>query len=127
MEKIILKDKTEIIIMEGASLGFIVVQVERFAELEDVAGALMAAGNLDEVQFLTDNIATGEYTEMKLETPLFREVDLVDGKVQAVFSIRKKTEMEIAIEELQKGQDTQDGAIADLGEVVSVIAEGEEI
>lgn len=114
MEKIILKDKTEIIIMEGAGLGSIVVQVENFGGLGDVAEALMAAGNLDEVQFMTDDTVTGEYTEMKLESPLFRAVNVVDGKVQATLAIREKTEVEKRLDALEEGQEVTDEAVQDL-------------
>lgn len=124
MEKIILKDNTEIEIKPGASLGSITAVVTDFTALGTVAAALTAPGNMDSVQFKTDDLLTGEYQDMKLETPLFRSVDIQDGKVLATFGIRRKTEMELAIEELQSGQALQDGAIADLGDVVSTIAEG---
>ncbi len=124
MEKLVLKDNTEIEIRPGASIGSITAAVADFTALGAVAGSLTQAGNLDEVRFKSDEILTGEYANMKLETPLFRSVDILDGKVLVTFGIRRKTEMELAIEELRSGQDLQDGAIADLGEVVSTIAEG---
>lgn len=124
MEKLVLKDNTEIEIKPGASIGSITAVVTDFAALGIVAAALTLAGNLDAVKFQTDDTVTGEYMGMKLETPLFRSVDIQDGKVLATFGIRRKTEMELAIEELQSGQALQNGAIADLGEVVSTIAEG---
>jgi hypothetical protein len=127
MDKIKLKDDTEIQIQEGASPGNITVQVDNFADLGTVAESLLKNGNQDEVQFLTDDQVTGRYINMKLETPLFRYVDVSAGRIQATFGIRQKTEIEIAIEELRKGQTLQDGAIADLGDAVSTIAEGGEV
>lgn len=124
MEKIILKDKTEIEIRPGASIGSITAEVADFAALGAVAEALMAAGNLDAVKFQTDDTVTGEYTGMKLETPLFRSVDVHAGKVEAAFAIRQKTETEKRLDALESSQEIQDGAIGDLGEVVSTIAEG---
>ena len=115
MEKMIVKDKTEIEIMEGAALNAITAVADDWIALGVIAEALKESGNLDDVQFKTDEIMTGEYQNMKLESPLFYAVDIAeDGKIHATFSIRKKTEMELAIEQLQKGQGVQDGAIMDL-------------
>ena len=124
MEKIILKDNTEIEIKPGASIGSITAVVTDFASLGAVAEALTVPGNLDTVQFRVDENVTGEYTNMRLETPLFRAVDIVDGHVEATFAIREKTETEKRLDALESGQEVQDGAITDLGDVVSMIAEG---
>lgn len=124
MNTFVLKDNYGINIKEGASTGAIVAVVPDFTELGTVAAKLITAGNMDNVQFKTESTVTGEYTGMKLESPLFKAVDIVDGKVEATFAIRQKTEMELAIEELRAGQEVQDGAIGDLGDVVSGLAEG---
>ena len=71
------------------------------------------------MQFKTDETVTGEYRNMKLESPLFSAVDIAeDGKIHATFGIRQKTEMEMTIEQLQKGQGVQDGAIMELAEMM---------
>ena len=115
MEKMIVKDKTEIEIMEGAALNAITAVTDDWTALGLIAEALKESGNLDEVQFKTDETVTGEYRNMKLESPLFSAVDIAeDGKIHATFGIRQKTEMELAIEQLQKGQGVQDGAIMEL-------------
>lgn len=122
MEKMTLKDKTELKIMEGATLNSITAVAGDWVALGGVADALMTAGNLDEVQFKTDETVTGEYQNMKLESPLFSAVDIAeDGKIHATFGIRQKTEMELAIEQLQRqqaetnaSQEIQDGAIMEL-------------
>lgn len=124
MNKFILSDNTEIEIKGGASLGAIVAIVPDFTVLGTLADALTKPGNLDSVQFTTGDAITGEYTDMKLESPLFKAVDVVDGKVLATFGIREKTETEKRLDALESGQEIQDGAIGDLGEVVSTIAEG---
>lgn len=124
MEKIILADNTEIEIKAGASLGAITAIAADFTALGTVAATLTARGNMDNVKFKTGDTVTGEYVDMKLESPLFRDVDIVGGMVEATFAIREKTEMELAIEELRAGQEVQDGAITDLGDVVSTIVEG---
>lgn len=125
MEKIILSDNTEIQIHEGASLERIVFEVADFAALGPIAAVIKKDGNLNTVQFVSGTKVTGEYSDMKLEAPLFREVDIMeDGKVQAVFAIREKTEMEKEIDAMKAGQGIQDGAIADLGDIVSEMIEG---
>ena len=53
VEKLVLKDKTEVVIKEGASLNNITTEVESFAALGNVAEALRKEGNLDIVQFLS--------------------------------------------------------------------------
>ena len=115
MEKMIVKDKTEIEIMEGAALNAITAVTDDWTALGLIAEALKESGNLDEVQFKTDEIMTGEYQNMKLESPLFYAVDIAeDRKIHATFGIRQKTEMELSIEQLQKGPGVQDGAIMEL-------------
>lgn len=119
MEKMVLTEKTEIEIMEGEALNAITAVADDWTALGAIAEALKESGNLDEVQFKTEETVTGEYQNMKLESPLFYAVDIAeDGKIHATFSIRKKTEMELAIEQLQKGQGVQDGAIMELAEMM---------
>ena len=88
--------------------------MEDFAAMQSVYDAITKEGNLDAVKFKSGENVTGEYSDMKLETPTFKSVDVVDGKVHAVFAIREKTEMEKAIDEIRAQQATQDGAIMDL-------------
>ena len=115
MEKMVVKDKTELEIMNGASLNAITAVADDWTALGVIAEALKKSGNLDEVRFKTDETVTGEYQNMKLESPLFSAVDIAeDGKICATFGIRQKTEMELAIEQLQNGQGVQDGAIMEL-------------
>lgn len=105
MEKVILKDKTEIGIRPGASLGSITAVVTDFTALGTVAAALTAPGNMDSVQFKTDDLLTGEFQDMKLETPLFRSVDIANDKVEATFAIREKTETEKRLDALEETTD----------------------
>lgn len=109
MEKMILADKTELEIKEGAAIGSVTVAVDDFAALGTVAVALTKAGNLETVQFKTDESVTGEYTGMKLESPLFTAVDLVGGKVEATFGIREKTELEKRVDSLEGRTETLEG------------------
>ena len=124
MDKIIFADKTEYEIKEGASLGNVVVQVESFADLQGIADALTKAGNLKTVQFSHGDEVNGEFDDLTRVGMLFTGVDLVDGKVEATFSLREKTDVEKRLDAIEEGQNIQDGAIADLGDVVSSMTEG---
>lgn len=117
MEKIILKDKTEITIKEGASLNAITAVVEQFKDLDPIASAILKEGNLDAVQFKSEENITGNYTDMRLEYPLF-QVNVVNEKVEATFAIREKTEEEKRLDALEKGQSVQDGAIMEMAGMI---------
>ena len=54
MDKMILTDKTEITIKEGASLNAITAVVEQFKDLDPIASAILKEGNLDAVQFKSE-------------------------------------------------------------------------
>lgn len=71
------------------------------------------------VQYKTNEQITGEYADMKLETPLFKEVDYTgEKKIMATFGIREKTELEKEIDKIKEQQEVQDGAILDLAGMV---------
>lgn len=113
--KMILKDKTEIEVQDGVSLTDNVVVVNDFAAIDAIAKSLTKEGNLDSVQYVNkEGIATGIYSNMKIVTPLVRADYRNDGKVLVSFSIREKTEDELEIENLKRGQSVQDGAIMEL-------------
>ena len=119
MEKMILADKTELELMEGGSLHKNTVVVKNFAELEVIAQALTKEGNMKVVRYKTNEQITGEYADMKLETPLFKEVDYTGKKkVMATFGIREKTELEKEIDKIKEQQGAQDGAILELAGIV---------
>lgn len=109
MDKMVLADKTELVIKEGAAIGSATTVVDDFAALGTVAAALTKEGNLETVQFKTDESVTGEYTGMKLESPLFSAVDLVGGKVEATFGIREKTELEKRVDSLEGRTESLEG------------------
>lgn len=119
MEKMIVADNTEIETQEGGSLSRNVVIVEDFADLKAIAEALTKEGNLKTVKYKSNDQVTGNYEDMKLESPLFSSVDYTDDKkVMATFGIREKTEIEKRLDSIEAGQQVQDGAILDLASVV---------
>lgn len=119
MEKMIVADNTEIEIQEGASLDRNAVIVEDFVDLKAIAEALTKEGNLKTVKYKSNDQVTGNYEDMKLESPLFSSVDYTDDKkVMATFGIREKTEIEKRLDSIETGQQVQDGAILDLASMV---------
>jgi hypothetical protein len=123
MDKIKFNDGTFYEINDGASLG----RIEIPAASEGIGGivdTLCSKDNLDEIQFLTDDDVSGEYTDMKLTNPVCH-IEQAKSGVVIVFGLEEKTDIEKRLDDLEDGQETQDGAIADLGEAVSEIVEGE--
>lgn len=115
MEKMVLKDGTELEIRAGASLNAITVVVDSIPALEPVKEAIKKKGNLDKVQFKTDDLVTGEYEDMILESPLFSAVDETeDGKVYATFGIREKTDLEKRVDTLEGRADVTEGALQEI-------------
>lgn len=119
MQKIVFTDKTEFEIMPGASLGNITVLCNDFAALGNFTTALKKKGNLDSVQFKQDEQVTGEYSKLALSSSIYFNVNVdEDNKVLASFSLREKTNLEIAVETIQVDQLTQDDAIMELAEMI---------
>ena len=84
--------------------------MKNFADLEAIAQALTKEGNMKAVQYKTNGQITGEYADMKLKQPLFKEVDYTEEeKVKATFGIREKTELEKEIDKIKEQQEVQDG------------------
>ena len=121
MEFIVLKDETKIQIEEGASLDHIVHITEDEAAAVEVCAALTPQ-NVESVTFIheyeSEEQVTGEYTDMILMAAPVRQ-DTEDEKVSVTFGLREKTSVELRLDAREEGQEVQDGAIEDLGIVVS--------
>ena len=124
MTKIILADKTTFTIEEQAGLQSIKILAADYMEVKAIEDALTKPGNLDLVKFTTDDLVTGEYENLKLATEIFNDVKTIEGSVRITFGLAEKTELEITVDMLTKGYEVHDGAIADLADAVSTIAEG---
>ena len=114
MQKIVLKDKIELEILAGASIGNATIVVNNFNALGTAAQALTKAGNLDSVQFKQEEQVIGAYTDLKLAGPLFTSVDQTEGKVLATISLREKTVTEKQIELLSKRADVTEAALQEV-------------
>ena len=113
MDKIILTDKTEFEIAEGASLGNIKINIKDVSDIKPVVNAFQDE-NLAFVTFTHDGNVTAKYSDMKYDTFFCSRHITDDGTYDVIMSIRPKTEMEKAIEELKARQDLTAAAIDDL-------------
>lgn len=125
MDKIILKNKTEFEIADGASLGNIQIKAENFDAVKTITDAF-SADNLQEVTFTHNDAVSGEYTDLKSDgftyMPNVGEDGTEDGTYTVTVRLRTKTEMEKAIDELKAGHEANAEAIQELA---SITAESE--
>lgn len=122
MDKIILRDKTEFEIADGASLGNIQIQSKDFDGIKTITDAFLAE-NISKVTFTHNGETSGEYDDLKYEgfsyVPNVGEDGTEDGTYTVTVSLRTKTEMEKAIDELKAGHESNAGAIQDLANMVA--------
>lgn len=122
MDKIILKDKTEFEVAEGASLGNIQIQSKDFDRIKTITDAF-SEENISKATFTHNDRISGEYADLKYENfsyvPNVGEDGAEDGTYTVTVSLRTKTEMEKAIDELKAGHESNAGAIQDLADMVA--------
>ena len=121
MDKIILKDKTEFEVADGASLGNIQIKAENFEAVKTITDAF-SADNMQEVTFTHNGETSGKYTDLKSDgftyAPNTDEAGKEDGTYTVTIRLRTKTEMEKAIDELKAGHEANAGAIEDLAGMI---------
>ena len=117
MDKIILKNKTEFEIADGASLGNIQIQSKNFDGIKTITDDF-AENNLAEVTFTHNGEISGKYTDLKSDgftyAPNTDEDGTEDGTYTVTIRLRTKTGMEKAIDELKAGHEENAAAIDDL-------------
>lgn len=98
MEKIILKDGSEIQIHEGADLSNIVTDIKSYADLEQLAQKLKTE-NLTSVQFVQESGSiTAEYNNLELIGPHL-QINLGDT-VSVTFGFRQRTPQDMQQEDV---------------------------
>lgn len=113
-DKIVLKDRTEIELESGASLGLIQVVSKNKNEMISI-WEKMSAENLSKIQILNSSgVVCGTYADLLLVSETSKEQ--IDGTILTTFHLRGKTELE-------KRVDVLDGAVGDLGAITSALAE----
>lgn len=125
MDKIILKEKTEFEVADGASLGNIQIQSQNFDGIKTITDAF-AENNLAEVTFTHNGETSGKYTDLKSDGFTYiqntDDAGEEDGTYTVTIRLRTKTEMEKAIDELKAGHEANAEAIEELA---SIAAESE--
>lgn len=106
MDKIILTNKTEFEVADGASLGNIQIEAESFEAIKTITDAF-TEDNLKEVTFKHNNEASGKYTDLKSDGFTYAlntdEVGKEDGTYTVTIRLRIKTEIEKRLDSLEKG------------------------
>lgn len=118
MDKIILKNKTEFEVADGASLGNIQIKAENFEAVKTITDTFTAA-NLQEVTFKHNDAVSGKYTDLKSDGFTYAPNMDEDGTYTVTIRLRTKTEMEKAIDELKAGHEVNAKAIDDLASTVA--------
>lgn len=121
-DKLILKDGSAIELEAGASL----TALQVICQSADVIPLWkrLTQENLQEVTVKNGaDLIVGVYSGMVLTEPHIQATEQEDGTVKVLFGLREKTAEEKRLDALEEGQATQDGAIKDLGEATSDLAE----
>lgn len=122
MDKLKFVDGTIIDIEEGATLSEVTHIASNEANALYVCGKVTAE-NVASLQFLHGEAVTGDYQNVIIAAPTTRE----DGEGETVIvrmHFREKTDLELRVDALEESQEVQDGAIEDIGAVLSDMAEG---
>lgn len=120
-DTLVLKDGTAVKLETGASLGSLQVLSENKEDMVNVWDKL-TGDNLSSVQIKNGSgLTVGNYTDLVLvsETSTVQ----TDGHILTSFCLREKDALEKRIETVEEGQAVQDGAIMDMAEVLSTVAE----
>lgn len=119
MDKLKFFDGTEIEIEDGATLSDITHIASNEANAMYVCGKATPE-NVASIQFLHGEAVTGDYQNVIIAAPTTRE-DGEEGAVIVRMHFREKTDVELRLDALEEGQTVQDGAIEDIGAVLSDI------
>ena len=122
MDKLKFLDGTIIDIEDGASLSDVTHIATNEANAMFVCRKVVP-GNVEHLEFFHGELLTGQYDNVIIAAPTTRE----DGEGETVIvrmHFREKTELELRVDALEESQEVQDGAIEDIGLVLSDIAEG---
>ena len=121
MDKLKFTDGTIIEIEDGATLSDITHIASNEANALYVCGKVTAE-NVEHLEFYHGEQLTGQYDNVIIAAHTTRE----DGEGETVvvrMHFREKTGVELRLDALEEGQTVQDGAIEDIGAVLSDIVE----
>lgn len=121
MDKLKFMDGTIIDIEDGATLSEVTHIASNEANAMFVCGKVVP-GNVEHLEFYHGELLTGQYDNVIIAAPTTRE----NGEGETVIvrmHFREKTELELRVDALEESQEVQDGAIEDIGAVLSDIVE----
>lgn len=101
MEKLILKDNTEIEILTGAYLGKMCAVAGDFESLKSIMESVLKPGNLEDIRFMSGDIAGAEYKGMVIQEPNFCITKKSEG-FEMEFGLRERTPEEEQQENVEK-------------------------
>lgn len=124
-DKIIFADETELLLESGASIGRLEVKFDSLADF-GTTWDKFTNENLKSVRIENkEGLVAGIYKNLTPQKPLISSMDKdSEGKILVTFSLRKKTEMELTLEQMQEDLKVHDGAINDVATAVADMAEG---
>lgn len=122
MDKLRLMDGTIIDIEDGATLFEVTHIASNEANAMFVCGKVVP-GNVEHLEFYHGEQLTGQYDNVIIAAPTTRE-NGEEGAVIVRMHFREKTDLELRVDALEESQEIQDGAIEDIGTVLSDLAEG---
>lgn len=121
MDKLKFLDGTLIDIEDGATLSEVTHIASNEANAMYVCGKVVP-GNVEHLEFYHGEAVTGDYQNVIIAAPTTRE----DGEGETIvvrMHFREKTDLELRVDALEESQEIQDGAIEDIGTVLSDLAE----
>ena len=121
MDKLRFFDGTIINIEDGASLSEVTHIAQNEADALFVCGKV-TTDNVSHLEFIHNDMVTGEYQDIVIISPTTRE-NGEGGSVIVRMHFREKTDVELRLDALEESLGVQDGAIEDIGEVLSALAE----
>ena len=120
-----LVDGTQITIEDGASLDRIIHIAESDAEAASVCRKV-TNDNVRHVEFWKGgpeaDAPYGVFDDLVVATPAVIQIS-GEGIASVLIRLREKTSVELRLDALEESQETQDGAIADIGQVLSDMVE----
>lgn len=108
---ILLKDGTTQEVIESKCESNKIVASFKTVEDMDAFRKKLTNDNLSEIKYLKDNKAIGEYANYTYESVSYVESN---ETIEATFSIRQLSDVEIRLAAVEQGQEAQDAAIEDL-------------
>ena len=101
MDKIILKDKTNYDLLDGAYVGNIQIKANGMTIVNEISEKFNS-DNLSEVTITTNDVVSGKYTDLVSESFSYAKTEDETAYIVTI-SLRAKTDIEKRLDSLEKG------------------------